>query len=39
MAGGLALMVYPYFAQTVTALIGVGAAIGVVLWYAVRLGW
>jgi hypothetical protein len=39
MAGGLALMVYPYFAQTATALIAVGAAIGAALWYAIRLGW
>ena len=39
MAGGLALMVYPYFAPSVTALIAVGAVIGAALWYAVRLGW
>ena len=36
---GLAFMVYPYFATTVTSLIGVGGAIGVALWAAVRAGW
>ncbi len=38
MAGGLALMIYPYFATTVAALIGIGAAIGAALWYTVRVG-
>ena len=36
---GLALMVYPYFATTVLSLIGVGAALCVALWVAVRSGW
>jgi hypothetical protein len=36
---GLALMVYPYFATSVVSLIGVGGAIGVALWAAVRAGW
>jgi hypothetical protein len=36
---GLAFMVYPYFTPTLTALIGVGATIGVALWLAVRAGW
>ena len=36
---GLALMVYPYFATTVLSLIGIGAALGVALWVAVRAGW
>jgi len=39
MVGGLALLIYPYFALTVATLVGVGAAIGAALWYAVRLGW
>ena len=39
MAGGLALIVYPYFAPTIEALVGIGAVICVVVWYAVRAGW
>jgi len=39
MAGGLALMIYPYFTQTVGALLSIGAAICVCVWYAVRAGW
>jgi hypothetical protein len=39
MVGGLALLIYPYFAPTVAALVGIGTAIGIALWYAVRLGW
>ena len=38
-AAGLLLMVYPYFATTITSLVAAGVAIGFVLWYAVRLGW
>jgi hypothetical protein len=36
---GLALMVYPYFATNVSALVGIGVAIGAALWWAVRAGW
>ena len=36
---GLVMMVYPYFATTVATLLGVGAALGVALWWAVRAGW
>ena len=36
---GLLLMVYPYFTATVVPLVATGAAIGGLLWYAVRLGW
>lgn len=39
LAGGLLLMVYPYFATSVGALVGVGAIICVAIWYALRLGW
>lgn len=39
LVGGLALMVYPYFATTVTSLIAVGALLGAGVWAAVRLGW
>jgi hypothetical protein len=36
---GLIFMVYPYFTDSLTALIGVGVALGVALWLAVRSGW
>jgi hypothetical protein len=36
---GLALMVYPYFAGSVSALVGIGLALGTALWWAVRAGW
>ena len=39
LVAGLALMLYPYFATSLTTLVGIGALIGVALWYAVRLGW
>jgi hypothetical protein len=39
LAAGLALMVYPYLATSVVALLGGGALIGVALWSAIRLGW
>jgi hypothetical protein len=38
-AGGLAFMVYPYFTPSLTALVGVGVALGAALWLAVRAGW
>jgi hypothetical protein len=39
LVAGLALLVYPYFADSVTALIIVGLAIGIGLFAAIRLGW
>ena len=39
LVAGLALMVYPYLATTVSALVAVGLVIGLGLWYAIRLGW
>ena len=39
LAGGLALMVYPYFATSIGTLVGVGLALGAAVWSAVRLGW
>ena len=39
LAAGLALMLYPYFATSLVALVGGGALIGIGLWSAVRLGW
>jgi uncharacterized membrane protein len=37
--GGLLFMVYPYFTESLVALVGVGVALGALLWTAVRLGW
>ncbi|MGE5244814.1 MAG: hypothetical protein ACM3SQ_11360 [Betaproteobacteria bacterium] len=39
MAGGVALMVYPYFATTVATLLLVGALIVALTWYAISAGW
>ena len=39
MVAGLAFMVYPYFAPTVTSLIVVGTLLGALLWTVLRLGW
>lgn len=37
--GGVAFMVYPYFATSVAMLTVVGVAIGAAVWYAIRAGW
>ena len=39
LAAGLALLIYPYFTDSVISLIGVGVAIGAGLFVAIRLGW
>jgi multisubunit Na+/H+ antiporter MnhC subunit len=39
LTAGLALLVYPYFTETLTALIVTGIAIGAALGIALRLGW
>ncbi len=39
LVAGLLLMVYPYFTPSVWSLLGVGTAICVGLWLAVRGGW
>ena len=39
LAGGLLLMVYPYFTESVAALLGVGAVIAGAIYYAVQAGW
>ena len=36
---GLLLSVYPYFTSSVTALVGVGAVIGLGLYLALQAGW
>jgi len=38
MAAGLLLMAYPYFATSLVSLVATGAVIGLILWYAIRLG-
>ena len=36
---GVLFMVYPYFTPRLVALVAIGAVIGFLLWYVVRLGW
>ena len=36
---GLALLVYPYFVESIAALAVIGVAIGAALWLAIRMGW
>ena len=39
LVAGLLMMVYPYFATTVTSLLVIGIAICGGLWLALRAGW
>jgi hypothetical protein len=39
LVAGLALLVYPYFTDSVLAMTGVGIAIGAALYWALWLGW
>jgi hypothetical protein len=39
LVAGRVLMVYPYFATSITSLVVIGAAVVLALWYVVRLGW
>ena len=39
LVAGILFLVYPYFADTVLLLVGVGLLIGVALWVAIRAGW
>lgn len=39
LVAGLALLVYPYFTDSVISLVAVGIAIGVGLFVAIRAGW
>jgi len=39
LVAGLIFLVYPYFTDSVTALVGVGAALGLALWLGIRSGW
>jgi len=38
-AFGVAFMAYPYLVETIAALIGVGVALSIALWLALRGGW
>lgn len=38
-AGGLALLIAPYFAPNVWAMFGISLLIGAGVWAAVRAGW
>jgi hypothetical protein len=38
MASGIVFTVYPYFTESITALVGVGVVLSVVTWVAVRGG-
>jgi hypothetical protein len=39
MIAGILFTVYPYFTEGVVALVGVGVALSVATWIAVRGGW
>jgi 4-hydroxybenzoate polyprenyltransferase len=39
LVAGLVLSVYPYFATSITSLVGVGVLICLGCWFAVRAGW
>jgi hypothetical protein len=36
---GLMMMIYPYFATTTAALMGIGVVLCAGLWLAIRMGW
>jgi hypothetical protein len=36
---GVLFMVYPYFVSSVAAMIGIGVAIGLALWWAIWAGY
>jgi hypothetical protein len=39
LAGGLLFMIYPYFTQSVAALLGVGIALAGAIYYVLQAGW
>jgi len=39
LVAGLLFMVYPYFATSVTSLVGIGVVLGSSLWFVLRAGW
>ena len=36
---GLAFIVYPYFTESVAAMVGVGVVLGMLFWTAMRMGY
>ena len=36
---GVVFIAYPYFTESIAALVGVGALLGLLTWAAVRAGW
>jgi len=36
---GVVFMAYPYFTESIAALVGVGVLLGLLTWAAVRAGW
>ena len=39
MLAGVAFTVYPYFTESIAALLGVGAVLSAVTWVLIRGGW
>lgn len=39
MIAGIIFSVYPYFTESILMMVGVGVALGVGLWMAIRAGW
>jgi hypothetical protein len=39
LAAGVGFLIYPYFTSSVSALVGMGFALGAGLWLALRQGW
>ena len=39
LAFGIAFMAYPYFTESLAALVGVGVGLGLALWAAINAGW
>jgi hypothetical protein len=39
LVAGVLFIVYPYFTPSLTSLVGTGAAIAVLWWWAIRLDW
>lgn len=37
--GGVFFIVYPYFAPSASWILAIGAALGLGLWWMIRLGW
>jgi len=38
-AAGVVFMIYPYFTESLAALVGVGVVLGILTWVAINGGW